>query len=135
MIKWKDEYKIGVTQIDEQHEKLFEICDRAYSLLKNELYLDKYDKIVLILEELKEYTVYHFKFEEEYMKEIGYKKFFSQKVAHDDFIEKINNINLKSVDQKQDAAIIDILDFALKWIEQHILNEDKKIAENNKKSS
>ncbi|KJS82570.1 MAG: bacteriohemerythrin [Peptococcaceae bacterium BICA1-8] len=127
MIKWKDDYKIGVPQIDEQHEKLFEICDRAYALLKNKIYLDKYDKIIQILEELKDYTIYHFKFEEEYMQKIGYKKLLSQKVSHNDFIETINKIDLRIVDEKQDAAIMEVLDFVLKWIEHHILNEDKKI--------
>jgi len=127
MIKWKDDYKIGVPEIDEQHEKLFEICERAYELLKNDIFLDKYDKIVQILEELKEYTIYHFSFEEEYMKRIGYKKLLSQKVYHNDFIEKINTIDLKLIDQKQDAAIMEVLDFVLKWIENHILLEDKKI--------
>ncbi|KJS19519.1 MAG: bacteriohemerythrin [Clostridiaceae bacterium BRH_c20a] len=128
MIKWKDDYKIGVPQIDEQHEKLFEICDRAYALLKNKIYLDKYDRIIQILDELKDYTIYHFKFEEEYMQKIGYKKLLSQKVSHNDFIEKINNIDLKIVDEKQDIAIMEVLDFVLKWIEYHILNEDKKIS-------
>jgi len=127
MIRWKEEYKLGVTQIDEQHKKLFEICGRAYDLLKNDLYLDKYDKIIEILEELKDYTVYHFKFEEEYMKSIGYKKLLSHKVFHDDLIEKINNINLKEIDLNQNKAIVEILDFIVNWIDSHILNEDKKI--------
>jgi len=127
MIRWKEEYKLGVTQIDEQHKKLFEICGRAYDLLKNDLYLDKYDKIIEILEELKDYTVYHFKFEEEYMKSIGYKKLLSHKVFHDDLIEKINNINLKEIDLNQNKAIVEILDFIVNWIDSHILNGDKKI--------
>ena|SRR5690554_3784840 len=129
MIKWRDDYKIGVPEIDEQHEKLFEICGRAYDLLKNEIYLDKYDKIMEIIDELKQYTIYHFKYEEEYMKKIGYKRLLSQKVAHDDFVEKIKNIDLKSIDLKQDTAIMDILDFVVKWIENHILREDKRITQ------
>ncbi|NLT95057.1 MAG: hemerythrin family protein [Clostridia bacterium] len=128
MIRWKDEYGIGVPEIDQQHQKLFEICGRAFDLLKNEFYLDKYDKILDILEELKQYTIYHFKSEEEYMKKIGYKKLLSQKVAHDDFVEKINKIDLKAIDEKQDAAILDILEFIVKWIENHILKEDKQIS-------
>lgn len=128
MIIWKEEYQIGVPEIDAQHQKLFEICGRAYDLLKNEIYLDKYDKIIEILEELRNYTIYHFKSEEEYMKKIGYKRLLSQKVAHDDFVEKINNIDFKDIDEKQDAAILDILEFIIKWIENHILREDKKIS-------
>lgn len=126
MIKWKDEYNLGVEKIDEQHRKLFEIADKGYELLKDEFCTDKYDRIVAILEELRGYTVYHFQFEEEYMQSIAYKKYLSHKVEHDDFVEKIKNINLKELDDKQDQYIIDILDFVIKWITGHILGTDRQ---------
>lgn len=128
MITWKDDYKIGIDLIDEQHQKLFEITSRAYGLLKNNFRMDKYDQIVEIIEELKEYTAYHFKTEEDYMQSIGYKRFFSQKVQHTDFIKKINEIDLKKVDDKQGEHLLDILDFVVNWIEKHILGQDKLIS-------
>jgi hemerythrin len=126
MIKWKDEYSVGVEHIDEQHRKLFEIAGRAYDLLKDELVVDKYDRIVAILGELKDYSVFHFNSEEEYMKSIGYRKFLSHKVIHDDFIEKINGIDLDQVDENQDKYLLDILDFIVRWIDGHILGQDKQ---------
>lgn len=33
MVKWKADYEVGVKLIDEQHEKLFEIADRAYKTI------------------------------------------------------------------------------------------------------
>lgn len=33
MIQWKDDYKIGIDKINEQHKKLFEIANRAYDIL------------------------------------------------------------------------------------------------------
>ncbi|MEG1255484.1 hemerythrin family protein [Clostridium sp.] len=130
MIKWKDEYNIGVDKIDEQHKKLFEITNRAYALLENEFCIDKYDKIVEILEELKDYTIYHFKSEEEYMLSISYRKFLSQKVEHDEFIKKINDIDLNIIDENQDKYIISALEFIVNWITDHILTKDKLIALN-----
>lgn len=128
MISWKDEYKIGVETIDNQHKKLFEIANTAYELLKNDIYIDKYDRIVQILEELKEYTKFHFKSEEEYMESIGYKRLLSQKVAHNDFIDKIYSINLSEIDENQDEYILEILDFIVNWISVHILESDMLIA-------
>jgi len=129
MIKWKEDYKIGIDIIDEQHQKLFEIAGRAYDLLKNNFKMDKYDAIVDIMEELKEYTAYHFKTEEDYMQSSGYKRFFSQKVQHNDFIEKINGIDLKKVDDNQGTYLIEILEFISNWIGEHILGQDKLISE------
>jgi len=95
-------------------------------LLKDELVVDKYDRIVAILGELKDYSVFHFNSEEEYMKSIGYRKFLSHKVIHDDFIEKINGIDLDKVDENQDKYLLDILDFIVRWIDGHILGQDKQ---------
>jgi hemerythrin len=130
MLKWKDEYLIGIDEIDKQHEKIFEIGGRAYELLKNDMYIDKYDKIIEVINELKDYAVFHFKYEEEYMFKIGYKKFFAQKVAHDDFIKKINDIDINKIDENQDAQLLSIIEFVINWIAEHILKNDKLIVEN-----
>jgi hemerythrin len=126
LIQWKEEYRVGIKTIDEQHEKLFEIANRAYSLLKNDMVVDKYDQIVAIIQELKDYTVYHFTFEESYMASIHYKKLLSHKVLHDDFIETINRIDLYTIDEHQEQAILDVLNFVADWIADHILVQDQR---------
>ncbi len=127
MIKWEQDYNIGITTIDEQHKKLFEIANRIYDLLKNQLITDKYDQIVEIMAELKDYTIYHFKTEEEYMKSIGYKRFLSQKAAHNEFIEKMQNIDFTQIDNDQNEYLMGILDFVCDWLVQHIIRADKLI--------
>jgi hemerythrin len=127
MFNWKEDYVVGVELIDSQHKKLFDIANRMYLLLRDDLRSDKYDKILSLLEELKEYTIFHFNSEEEYMRGIGYKKFLSHKVEHNDFIEAINNVNLSKIDKNQDAYILEMLQFVLKWIDEHILKQDKQI--------
>ncbi|MDP4126423.1 MAG: hemerythrin family protein [Bacillota bacterium] len=127
MLLWKDEYSIGVELIDEQHKHLFEIGNKIYDLLENYLYVDKYDKIVTIIKELSDYTKYHFKTEEDYMIQIKYPKYFNQKVEHDDFIQKIEEIDLGELDNNQDKHIRDILTFVFNWVLDHILKKDKLI--------
>lgn len=127
MIKWDDKYLIGVELIDTQHKELFRIAGDAYSLLKNEFYTDKYDQVVKLIEELKSYAVYHFESEQNYMKEIGYKKFLSHKVIHDDFLENVSKVDLEHMDDNQDKYLSDIIMFVVDWIEDHILKTDKQI--------
>lgn len=129
MIQWNDDFTIGVKAIDEQHKRLFDIANRAYQLLRNELVLDKYDQIVDIFEELKNYTVYHFAFEEKYMAEIGYKRLLSHKVYHEDFIAKVNAVDFDKIDQDQEQYLMGILDFVVNWIQEHILGVDKRIVQ------
>jgi hemerythrin len=127
MVKWEDKYSLGVESIDEQHKELFQIASRIYELLKNEMILDKYDHIMEIIDELKNYTVDHFKDEEEYMKRIGYKKFLSHKVAHTDFLDKMENIDANKIDNGHNEYLLGILDFVCVWLVEHILKEDKLI--------
>ena len=54
------------------------------------LYWNKYDRIDIILENLRDYTVKHFTDEEQYMESINYKKLFTQKVQRLKFIHKLD---------------------------------------------
>ena len=96
-------------------------------LLKNDFALDKYDKIVEIIEELKDYTIFHFKSEEEYMESINYKRLFTQKIEHAEFIKKLDAIDLKNVDENQDESLVEMLNFLNDWLTQHILRNEKLI--------
>ena len=123
------EYHTGIDFIDEEHAKLFEIANRAYDLLTNQFVTDKYDAIVAVLEELRDYTKYHFNHEEEYMKSINYPKRFSQLHQHTQFISKLESYNLKEIDVNQQEGLLEILDFLALWLQSHIKGMDKKIGE------
>lgn len=123
MLKWKNEFETGVDHIDEQHRHLFEIGNKAYSLLDDKM--DKFDEIVVLVNELRDYAVYHFNFEEEYMKSIGYRKYLSHKVEHDDFVAKIKGIDFEKVDENQEEYLRNIIGFVFDWITNHILIRDK----------
>ena len=127
MIKWDDKYLIGVDEIDQQHKELFRIASDAYSLLKNEFYTDKYDKVVQLIEELKNYAIFHFETEQNYMIKIGYKRFFSHKIVHDNFVDHVKKIDLENMDENQDEYLSSIIMFIVDWIENHILETDKQI--------
>ena len=128
MLQWKDEYCTGIAPIDEQHKELFSIANRIYDLLKNDLIPDKYDSIVAIISELQNYTRYHFKTEEDYMQQINYRRFLSQKAAHNEFLAKMDAIDLGKIDNSQNQYLIESLDFVLDWLAGHIVKADKLIA-------
>jgi hemerythrin len=129
MYEMKDEFKTGIEIIDNEHKMLFEIADKIYNLSKNEFIIDKYDRIVNLIEELKGYAALHFRDEEAYMESINYKKMFTQKVDHDNFIKKLNQIDLNDLDANQEDYILELLDFINDWLVNHILEKDKLIAQ------
>ncbi|MGG7324766.1 bacteriohemerythrin [Clostridium baratii] len=126
---WSENYSVGIEKIDNEHKLLFNIINKCYELLFNDIYLDKHDRIIEIIYELEDYTKSHFKEEEEFLLSIGYNKFFSHKVKHDKFLNYIENLDKSKIDDNQDEYIKELLDSVLKWIKNHILMEDFKYKE------
>ena len=114
MYEMKPEYYIGIDMIDEEHKQLFKYADEAYELLHDEYTPDKYDRIDIILENLRDYTVKHFTDEEQYMESINYKKLFTQKVQHQEFIHKLDEFMEHHNDEieDQDEQIMGILNIS-----------------------
>ena len=129
MYEMKEEYLTGIPQIDEEHRRLFEIAEETYQLQQEEFLVDKYDQIKAVLQKLKDYTAMHFQHEEAYMESINYKKMFTQKIQHQEFIDKIEEIDLSDLDADSDAAITEILKFLTDWLVNHILENDKQIGQ------
>lgn len=129
MYEMKPEYYTGIKFIDDEHTKLFSIANECYDLLTNQFLPDKYDYIMHIINELKEYTKYHFQHEEEYMDRIGYKRILSQKVAHQDFIDKIFEVDSSNIDENQKESLLELVDFLNEWLVEHIMKQDKLIAQ------
>jgi hemerythrin len=127
MISWKEKYAIGNKVIDDQHKMLFEICDKIINLQQDKYIIDKYDRIMDLITELVDYTTFHFHQEEAYMLEINYAGYEEQKAEHDEFIEKLLDVNLGDIDENQDKYIEDLLVFVLDWLSKHIITKDKLI--------
>lgn len=125
--EFSDEYLTGIELIDSEHKELFSIVDKANRLMKAYDVASGYDRILDILDMLKEYTKEHFSDEEEYMESIGYDGLDAQKRAHDAFIQKLENINTAEIDKNPHESLQQLLEFLLGWLVNHILYTDKKI--------
>lgn len=125
--EFMDEYRTGIHFIDEEHEELFRITDKANKYLRENFEYDAYDEIIGILQELRDYTKRHFKDEEDYMERIHYEGLAAQKRAHSSFIERVENIDLNTVDEDPKVYLESLVEFLLGWLINHILYTDKKI--------
>ena len=124
MIKWDERYRLGIDIIDEQHKKLFDIAEEAHDLLNLPNSVDKFDEILHIVQELKDYVAFHFTEEEKILKEIEYKKFFTHCIYHNDFIIELRNFNLEDIDEGQDEHILQLLYMVNNWLIAHVTKED-----------
>lgn len=123
MFKWKENFSVGVNELDNQHKKLFEIGQDIYITLKEDSF-DKYDKIVKLLTELHDYTVYHFDTEEKLLRSNGIEVTKEHIAQHENFIYKLLDLKSSDIDTSQKEVLVDSLEFVSDWIINHILKTD-----------
>jgi hemerythrin len=121
-IDWTDANATGIEEVDEQHKRLFGILNRLHeSVVKGK----EQGELFAILDELIEYTVYHFQTEEKLFKEHGYPKYEEHKAEHD----KLTNtaVDLQAQLREGSATIsFELLDFLHDWLVDHTLDIDKE---------
>ncbi len=124
---WKDEFNIGVDAIDKEHQRLFSIINRLFTLRHEE------QKSGKACEEgiryFYEHAIRHFTDEENYMELIGYKNLKMHKRIHKDFRDrtlpvlegelKRSNYSPESVDH--------FLAVCAGWLIGHTMTEDRAI--------
>lgn len=129
MFKWQDSFSCGITEIDNQHKKLFEIGARVYETATLNDEYDHYDELTQILQELLDYTQYHFGYEEKLFIKYNYENITSHKFEHDFFIKKLQKISKKDLEDNQGQTLLEIVRFVADWITGHILDSDMKYRE------
>ena len=117
--------------VDKEHRRLFEIIKETNDLIQNDLLHDKYDEIMRLLVKLKDYTQFHFADEEMLMEKMHYPELAAQKRAHTAFVERLVEIDLSELDDmdnNQQTYLLELIQFLLGWLSNHIIGMDKKIA-------
>lgn len=118
------EFKTNVKIIDEQHNNLFEIIGGLKNVDNDVVELKR------VVEELFEYTRYHFSTEEAFLKKYNANLFDKQKKYHDQFKKELDNY-IDSMDKVVDINEFknNMATFLEKWLKNHILKEDTKLRE------
>ena len=77
-----------------------------------------------MIEELKDYPVYHFNTEEELFIKYKYPEYDEHKKEHDDFIAYIESVNLENIDDNQKMFLKELLGKIVQWVFNHIITTD-----------
>ncbi len=119
-IVWTHELSIGNEDIDNDHNKLLDIFNDLVELIE---YKKDRQEFAKILTKLTDYSLNHFKKEEEYMRKMDYPFLSEHKNYHRDFIYKVAmyNVNLLKTNPPDPKEIISFLE---EWWTNHILIHD-----------
>ena len=123
MFEWSDDYKVGVTVIDQQHKKLFSLLHDLHQAATQ----GKARTVVAqVLGGVVDYTKEHFGTEESLMKQHGYPEFAAHKQMHDSLVRQA----LDLVEKSKTSALtvsLDVMKFLESWIAHHISEADRKL--------
>ncbi|MBP7554444.1 MAG: hemerythrin family protein [Spirochaetes bacterium] len=119
---WKEEYSVGISSIDEQHKKLVSLLNELHSSMLSARANSILEKL---LTELSEYTVYHFKNEENLMIDHKYSKYEEHKKNHKNFTDKVHSY-LEDFKNGKKLLTVELLFFLKDWLINHINGEDKQ---------
>lgn len=124
MLKWSDQYLIGINRIDLEHETFFGLVkDFEEARLRQA----SKKQLLGILNEISLYAKFHFCSEENIMEAIGYPGLEEHKEKHMQLINVLsNNILGLTLDRATPEKIEELL---LDWFFHHTATDDKKIAE------
>ena len=122
LIIWGKEFEVMHKGIDSQHQKIIEIYNRLFTAMKK----GEAESILReILGELVDYSVYHFKLEEELMAKVNFPGTKAHKKTHQYFCSKIEEFK-HNFDNETEYISLELIEYLKDWITMHILKEDKK---------
>ena len=115
-ITWTLDLDTGFTDIDDQHKVLVDKINKFYDVYQTGNVVD----IKIALQELLDYTVFHFDHEEKMLEEANYRMLEPHKKVHFNFVSKIKNCQASK-------ELINLLDG---WLFRHIrLNDHGYVAD------
>jgi hemerythrin len=121
LLEWNDQYILGFTLLDEHHQHLVNLLNSSYEAVK----LNNIFTVRAILDELTEYTAYHFAAEEKYMLESGYPGMEAHIREHVYFSTQVKDF-IGRVNVEEPLHKVTIVTFLREWLLNHILKVDRE---------
>jgi hemerythrin len=121
-IEWKEQFKIDVQEIDEQHKVLLDIFNQIVTSVEKK---NEWRATSSIVDSLIHHAYRHFATEERYMIKHLYPDLPSHIGKHLDFIKKVTTMT-QEVKEKGPEKQKEMVAFLAKWYYDHVLVIDKK---------
>jgi hemerythrin len=123
LVEWRDEFKIGIEEVDFEHQELIELINESYSAAKNE------DSAIAVMDFLGEIFIKisaHFALEEKEMRELRYDQYEAHKEEHEQLLDSIRDL----MDEYEEKYTLDEEAFGerlKKWFVNHFSTKDARL--------
>ena len=121
LLQWSDRFNTGVPLMDKHHQRLVELINQLFQCMQ-----DGGDRMLTaqVVDELVDYTVMHFRAEEEVMKKNHFPKLAEHQQKHQDFVQQVGRF-VEKIKSGSRIAPADVYRFLKNWLVEHIEQEDR----------
>ena len=123
LLIWQDDLNTGIDIIDTQHQRIVEMINRLHVSNK----MMERMAVAEVIDELIDYTLSHFAFEEELMEEAGYPFSAAHKRVHEVFIKRVSEYRMRF--QAGEDISDELRTMLSRWLFNHIRGDDQAYAE------
>ena len=120
-MKWRPDFNLGIKAIDDEHKKIVELINKLNSAIMHD---EAEAEIGGILDEMTEYSNYHFKNEEALFSAKNFPFTEDHIALHKSFINKVKDY--KSKFEAGQPVTFRVLTFLRDWLTNHILDSDRE---------
>ena len=120
---WQDSLDPGIEVIDDQHRRIVAMINQLHQAQTGASAL----AVGEVLDELVDYTLSHFAFEEELMEEAGYPFCAAHKRVHEAFARRVSEMRMRF--EAGGDVVAELQGMLSRWLFNHIRNDDKAYAD------
>jgi hemerythrin len=123
LLEWRDEFEIGLTEVDFEHKELIELINASYNEAKKE---GSSVAVMDFLGEIFEKISAHFALEEKVMRDLKYDQYEDHKEDHERLLDGIRDI----MDEYLDVSELDKESFGTQlkdWFIHHFSTKDARM--------
>lgn len=122
-LNWTEDLNTGIAEIDAQNRRLVDFV----KILGESRQTGEREKTGYVLEQLLDFVVNNFLFEEKLMEEAGYEYRVAHEKVHEIFAKKLADFRGRYA--SGDDITEELLTMLKYWVENHIKQEDKRYAD------
>ncbi|TAK63295.1 bacteriohemerythrin [Methylobacter sp.] len=126
ILNWNDQLVLGIDSVDKQHKHLIDLANQLDEAVA--IGADR-DTIIKIVDNLIDYTVYHFQHEEQLISAAKFNPtiYAVHEAGHKEFVAKMITVQ-REAEADINALSDDLMDYLVNWLYHHILSTDKQMA-------
>jgi hemerythrin len=121
---WTEQLSVGIDVIDQQHRRIVEYINQLDDAL---VFGHSHEEIGSLINDLVDYTMTHFGFEESLQEEAGYPFLVSHKKVHELFAQRVTDYQTRF--EKGEDVCKGLNSLLVTWLFNHIKRDDVDYSE------